>query len=99
MKNQDYGTVNFNGITYTLTSQAEMTNRLINNISNNYNDVDDGEEYQFELSASAEYDDGNPENENLTTGTIYWVFTGTKGENDPELDSYNYDDVDRFVED
>ena len=99
MMNQDYGIVNHNGITYTLTTQADMTNRLINGISNNYNDVDDGEEYQFEMSAGAEYDDQNTENENITTGTIYWIFTGIKGENDPELDTYNYDDVDRFVED
>ena len=86
----NFGEVEFEGREYQLTSEADFTSRMLQ-YNNNYNDVAEGENYNFEMSAPAIDADGN-------AYTIYWIFEGVKGEDDPELDSYDYDKVDRVEE-
>lgn len=85
------GTVTFEGREYALTSQADHTSRLLPGGYTNYNDASEGEAYDFEMSASAIDKSGNQY-------VIYWLFEGIKGEDDHELDSYDYNIVDRVVE-
>lgn len=85
------GTVTFEGREYALTSHADHTSRLLPGGYKNYNDASDGEAYDFELSAGAIDKDGNEY-------TVYWLFEGRKGEDDYELDSYDYSAADRVVE-
>ena len=88
-RNNDFGTVEFNGKEYALTTDADFTGRQLD-YPKNYNDVEDGDEYEFELSASGTNDKGNEV-------TVYWIFSCTKG-NEQELDSFDYDNVDRVEE-
>ena len=87
---QNYGTVSdFDGKDkdYILNG-ADFTNRVLPpNTQRNYNDVEDGDEYDFEMSMSVVDPDGNKV-------TLYWIFTATKGD-ELKLDSFDYDDVDR----
>lgn len=85
----DYGTVKFEGNEYRLTSQADFTNRLFNHMSN-FNQVDDGEEFEFEMSARAIDNKGDKY-------TVYWRFTDVKGEQ-KELDEFDYSIADRVKE-
>ena len=85
------GTVTFEGRKYALTSQADHTSRLPPGGYTNYNDARAGEAYDFEMSAGAIDKDGNKY-------TVYWLFEGRKGEDDYELDSYDYSSADRVVE-
>lgn len=87
---KEFGSVKFKGKKYILTMQADFTNRLLP-YPKNYNDVSDGEEYDFEMSAGAIDKDGNE-------FTVYWIFTDKKGENGKELDMFDYDQVDRVTE-
>ena len=80
----DYGITTFVGQTYKLQEAAQMTNRVV---PNGYDAANDGEEYNFEMAANAIDKDGQPVR-------AYWIFTGTKGENDPELDTYDYSEAD-----
>ena len=82
-----YGTVTHNGVTYNLTTNADHTNRLLPAGYTNYHEAGEGEEYDFELSAHATH-----EGEEYI---VYWLFVGRKGDDDPELDSYDYSVVDR----
>lgn len=89
---KEFGTVNFKGCEYALTSQADHTNRLLNGGYTNYTDAADGEEYDFEMSAPAIDKD-------CKEFTVYWIFCGLKGENDYQLDDYDYRFPDRVVMD
>ena len=82
---KDFGTVEFNGKKYTLTSDADFTNSVLN-YPKNYNDAEDGEEFDFQMSASATDANGNE-------CTVYWIFSDIKGESEKELDSFDYDNV------
>ena len=86
----NYGEVEFEGKEYQLTGEADFVSRILPG-NRNYHDVGEGEKYEFEMSAPAIDTEGN-------TYAIYWIFEGIKGENDPELDSYDYDKVDRVEE-
>lgn len=79
----DYGAVVFDGKEYQLTGEVDFTSRILPG-NMNYHEVALGEKYKFEMSAPAIDAEGN-------TYTIYWIFKGVKGEDDPELDSYDYD--------
>lgn len=80
---KEFGTVIANGFTYALTEQADYTNRLLPPQYANYQDVQDGEEYQFEMSARAVSADGE-------LVRVYWVFQNIKGEEAQELDAFDY---------
>ena len=77
-------TIEFNGKTYTLTTDADFTGRLLEGGYTNYHE--DNEEYDFEMSARATDAEGNKY-------TVYWIFNCD--DNERELDSYDYDDIDR----
>ena len=83
-------TIEFKGKSYTLTTEADFTNGVLN-YPKNYNDVEQGEEFDFEMSASAVDAEGNKY-------TVYWLFTDIKGESEKELDSFDYYDINRVVE-
>jgi hypothetical protein len=87
-----FGTVTFDGQEYALNSDADYTSRLLPGSFINYIDADDGEAYDFEMSARAIDKDGNEY-------TAYWIFSGRKGEDDPEIDSYDYSVANRVVSD
>ncbi|EGO63523.1 hypothetical protein [Acetonema longum] len=88
---REFGSVEFEGKKYILTSQADLTGRLIQH--NGYNDPDDNGDYDFEMSASAVDECGDEY-------TVYWIFNTRKDADgvDKELDQYDYDEVDRVVE-
>jgi hypothetical protein len=83
----NFGEVEFEGKEYQLTGEADFVSRILPG-NMNYHEVGPGEKYEFEMSAPAIDAEGS-------TYTIYWIFEGVKGEDDPELDSYDYDNVDR----
>ena len=83
----NFGEVEFEGKEYQLTGEADFVSRILPG-GRNYHEVSEGEKYEFEMSAPATDAEGN-------TYIIYWIFEGVKGEDDPELDSYDYDNVDR----
>lgn len=83
----EFGTTTFDGKTYTLTSAADYTSRLLPGGYTNYVDAENGEKYEFEMIASAVDEDG-------VECTVYWIFSDTKGDEDP-LDTYDYSTADR----
>lgn len=89
---RNFGEVEFEGREYTLTDQADHTNRLLP--VGGYNDPYDDGSYDFEMSAPAVDEDGNEY-------TVYWIFrTQYDDDGDPfPLDGYDYDAVDRVVAD
>ena len=88
MTSNNFGTVEFSGIEYTLTSDAGLTSRFLE-FNNNHTDVQDGEEFDFEMSANAVDNKGNEY-------IVYWIFTDVKGKNEKEsLDMFDYDVVNR----
>ena len=80
-------TVNFEGKEYRLLEQAEVTGTELDGRFTNYHEAQNGETYDFEMSAPALDDEENEV-------TVYWMFEAVKGE-EQELDSYDYDNVDR----
>ena len=90
MINNNYGTVVHEGKEYILTSEADFTGRMLPH-NNNYNDVEIGEEFDFEMSASAIDSEGKKY-------TVFWIFTDVKGESEKELDSFDYDNAHRVSE-
>ena len=86
--NNDFGVVEYQGKKYYLTSDATPTGRISNQFTC-YHEVEDGEEYTFEMSASAV-------DESENDYTVYWLFQDVKGEDGKNnFDEFNYDDVDR----
>ena len=85
----NYGKVIFEQKEYTLTSNADYTNRLLNG-PRNYHEASEGQKYFFEMSADAVDSEGNEY-------TVYWIFDDVMGEETP-LDNFDYDDVDRVEE-
>ncbi len=85
----DFGVVTVDGKTYALTGEADYTNRLLPAGYTNYHEANEGEAYDFEMSAPAVDKAGNEY-------VAYWLFEGLKGEEDPALDTYDYDYADRI---
>lgn len=77
----------FEGRTYTLTGDAEITGTELDSRFTNYHEAQNGEAYDFEMAAPALDEEGNEV-------MVYWVFENIKGE-EKELDTYNYDIIDR----
>lgn len=77
-------TITFENKTYTLINDAEQTNRLLP-YPKNYHEVESGEEYDFEMRAIAEDEEGN-------RYEVLWIFSDTKGD-EKELDCFDYDDI------
>ena len=77
------GRVEFEGRHYRLLDQAMLTGRCL---------PDSQSDTHFEMSAPAVavFDDASKEY------TVYWIFESIE---DAELDSYNYDNIDRIEED
>ena len=88
MKNVDFGTVEFEGKTYTLTDWAEPSSRLLP-YPKNIHEVEDGEEDDFEMIAPAVDDEGNKY-------SVRWIFSAIKGE-ECELDDFNYEIPDEVL--
>ena len=88
---QKYGTVYHNGREYALTSDADYTNRLLPGGYVNLQDAQDGDRYDFEMQASAMDKNGHE-------FAVVWIFTGTKGDNDPELSDYDYSMADEVTQ-
>ena len=83
----EFGTTTCDGKKYTLTRDADYTSRLLPGGYTNYVDAAEGDEYDFEMGASAVDEDGNE-------CTVYWIFSATKGDV-AELDAYDYSIADR----
>ena len=77
-------TITFENKTYTLINDAEQTDRLLP-YPKNYHEVESGEEYNFEMRAIAEDEEGN-------RYEVLWIFCDTKGD-EKELDCFDYDDI------
>lgn len=86
---QNFGSVEFEGKKYILTAQADFTGRLLPGAYVNLNEAEEGEDFDFEMSASAIDKDG-------VEFEVYWIFTDTKGQ-EKELDAFDYDNADRVV--
>lgn len=82
-------TVTFNGKTYTLTTDAQPSSRLLPH-PKNYHEVEMGEEYDFEMTAKAVDENGD---EYL----VSWIFTEIKGEESEGYDNFDYDNVDDVI--
>jgi len=85
----NFGEVEFEGKEYQLTGEADFTNRCLPGPWN-LNDVQMGEEYQFEMSAPAVDEQGK-------IYKVTWIFWKVKGE-EFELDSLDYDKVNSVEE-
>jgi hypothetical protein len=83
----EFGMTACDGKKYTLTNAADYTGRLLPGGYTNYVNAENGENYDFEMSASAVDEDG-------VECTVYWIFSDTKGDEDP-LDTYDYSTADR----
>ncbi len=90
-RKNDFGIVEFEGREYRFTGEADFTSRLLPGPWN-LNDVEEGEEYQFEMVAPAVDEQTGKEYK------VYWIFWKVKGEDDWELDSLDYDKVHRVEE-
>lgn len=77
-------TITFENKTYTLISDAEQTGRLLP-YPKNYHEVESGEEYDFEMRANAEDEEGK-------RYEVLWIFSDIKGD-EKELDCFDYDDI------
>lgn len=73
--------VTFNGQSYTLITDADISGCLLP-YPKNYHEVDDGEEFDFEMSARATGEDGN-------IYKIIWIFSTIKGE-ECKYDDFDY---------
>ena len=78
----------YDGIELALTSDPSHTDRCLP--YQNYREIPEGEPYDFEMSATAA-------DKNGATHRVYWIFTGVKGEDDPDLDTYDYSDIHNTV--
>ena len=79
------GRVVFNGKHYRLLGQADFTGRFLGDALDGY----------FELKAPAVLLDENGKDTDIEA-YVYWIFEEVE---EQELDSYDYDDIDRVIED
>ena len=79
---QKFGKVAHEGKEYTLAQVADYSNRVFPGW---WGDVQEGEEYTAEFSASAYDNDGN-------SYMIYWQFDSVKGQEPEDLSNYPWDD-------
>ncbi len=85
-----FGEVSFQGRKYALTEMAFLASSCLSSPLGSYHDVDDGEEYQFDMQAEVVDSDG----------ALYrsqWIFTAVKG-SEPDLDTYDFSVADRIWE-
>jgi hypothetical protein len=80
----DFGKVTLDGKTYSMTAQAELTNRVFTGW---FGEAAGGETYWSEWSAPAVDTDENEYE-------VYWQFEQIKGD-EQEPDTLNWDDADR----
>lgn len=78
---RDFGTVTHEGKTYTLTAQADYSNRLFTDW---WGDAKEGETYTVEFNCTAIDEEGYDY-------AVYWQFDDIKGQ-EREPDSYPFDD-------
>ena len=83
-----FGAVDFAGKKYILTGQADLTGRRLPFFD--FRETEDGEEFDFEMSAEALDAAGNK-------FFVYWIFTDAK-DSQKELDDFDYEKVDRIEE-
>lgn len=79
---QQFGTVTHIGTEYTLTQEADFSNRQF---AGSWFDAQEGDEYTAEFSAKALDAEGNEY-------WVYWQFETVKGE-EPALDGYPWSDA------
>jgi hypothetical protein len=86
----NYGKVNFNGKTYRLDNQAELTNRVFPGW---WGDAEEGESYTAEWAADAADEQGQD-------CKVVWQWQEIKGEELEDAGNYPWDDdqVDHIVE-
>lgn len=76
---------------FELLAMAEPTGRWLEGSYLNINEVEDGDVFQFEMSAPALGEDGK-------NYTVYWIFNDIRGENgEQDLSNFNYDQIHRVV--
>jgi len=83
----DFGTVTFDNVEYTLLEDADYSNRLFHGC---YNDASLGDTYTVELSARAIGPKGG-------TVMIYWQFPEVKGGEPEDEGAYPWDKVSYVV--
>ena len=89
LKNK-YGVIEYEGKKYILLEEADFTNGVLPG-NWNYNDVEAGEEYQFQMKAEAADESG----EKLYD--VFWIFWEVKG--DEKLpEDFDYDNVNHVEE-
>lgn len=81
-------TVNYKGLELFVEDEAYPTNRVLE--FKDYNSVEMGEEYNYEMRARAKDKDGNQY-------LVNWIFTDVKGEEGDEYTG-DWDDVDNVIE-
>ena len=79
----DVATVEFEGKTYTLQSQAEYSNRVFDGW---WGDAQGGDEYIAEFSAPAVDDEGIPYE-------VYWQFTHIRNQEPEDLSNLDWDNI------
>lgn len=87
-----FGTVVYEGKEYKLTSYAEPTSRLLPSCYVNYHEAEEGEAYDFEMSATAE-------DEFCNKFVVTWILEGKKGEDDPSYEDMDFsyaDDIEQI---
>ncbi|MFA5300498.1 MAG: hypothetical protein WC389_20110 [Lutibacter sp.] len=70
---------------YKLISEADYSNRVLT--YQDFNSVEIGDNFDFEMVAKAIGEDGEEYN-------VFWIFTDTKGE-EQELDCFDYSIINR----
>jgi hypothetical protein len=87
--NMNYGRVEHEGKEYILTSEAVFTGRHMP-YNRDFNDVEEGQEYDFEMSANAKDNNGKEY-------YVYWIFTDIRGQ-EKETEDYDYDNIKSVLE-
>lgn len=82
MNDNEYGTIEYEGTTYTLETMADYTSSAF---PGSYNEADEGDEYTAEIGAFGRDASGD-------RYQIVWRYNVIKG-SEPALDEYDYGDV------
>lgn len=80
-----YGKVEFKGKEYTLICQPEKTNSELTGLYKNYDEVESGNEFNFEVCTYALDEDEREV-------CLHWIFTDVKG-NEKDLSQFDYSKV------